>query len=117
MEETIRGRASITASHWAEKSGGVASPAFGATAGPKPPRNVRRRASCPGSRTGAGSGIHRLIWNGPAARTASAQARIAAGCISSAPQAPSPPARITATESAGGQAPAIGASSSGRRRP
>jgi hypothetical protein len=32
MEETIRGRASITASHWAKKSGGVASPAFGATA-------------------------------------------------------------------------------------
>ncbi len=113
----MRGRASITASHWAAKSGGAASPASGATAGPKPPRKARKRPSCAASRAGAGSGIHRLIWNGPASRTASAQARIAPGCISKAPQAPSPPARITATDKAGGQAPAIGARRSGRRSP
>jgi hypothetical protein len=44
-EETIGGCAASSASHCAVKSGGVASPAFAATAGPKRSKNVRRRSS------------------------------------------------------------------------
>jgi hypothetical protein len=60
-----------------------------------------------------------LSWYGPFpfARTSSAQAVISSGCISSAPQAPSPPASITAIERAGADAPAIGASRIGSSSP
>jgi len=51
------------------------------------------------------------------ARTSSAQATISLGCISSAPQAPRLPACIIATDSDGGQAPAIGANRIGSFRP
>ena len=46
-----------------------------------------------------------------------AQARISSGPIRRAPQAPRPPAFATATESAGGQAPAIGANRIGTCSP
>src|SRR5260370_493614 len=65
-DETIGGPADSIASHCAEKSGGVASPASDATGGPQPARNARTRASCSGSRLGAGSGIQMLSWNAPA---------------------------------------------------
>src|SRR5580658_5875521 len=42
---------------------------------------------------------------------------ISCGSMGSAPQAPSPPALATAIESDGGEAPAIGPSKIGRRRP
>jgi hypothetical protein len=42
---------------------------------------------------------------------------ISAGCINSAPQAPSPPAFITAIESEGALAPAIGANRIGSFSP
>jgi hypothetical protein len=60
-----------------------------------------------------------LSWYGPLpfARTSSAQAAISSGCINSAPQAPSPPACITAIERAGADAPAIGASRIGTSSP
>ena len=116
-DETIGGAAASSASHWAAKSGGVASPADGATSGPKPARNARRSASWRASRSAGGSGIQRLSWNGPAlaARNDCAQPAISAGDISRQPQAPSPPALATSTDSAGGQAPAIGASRIGAR--
>ena len=52
-----------------------------------------------------------MSWNGPwpAARTCRAQTPISAGCISSAPRAPIPPALITAADSPGAPTPAIGA--------
>jgi hypothetical protein len=69
------------------------------------------------SRLGAGSGIHKLIWNAPllAERTWLAQAVISAGCIKGAPQASNPPAFAIAVESEGALAPDIGASSTGAR--
>src|SRR3954469_7586178 len=42
---------------------------------------------------------------------------MASGFINSAPHAPSPPALATATDSAGGQAPAMGARRMGSRMP
>src|SRR5271157_3794982 len=119
IEETIGGPAARIASHWAAKSMGLASAASAGIAGPQAPRNARTRASWSLSRAGAGSGIHRFIWKAPLllARTCSAQARISAGCISNAPQAPRPPALATATDRAGGHAPAIGANRIGTRNP
>ncbi len=118
-EETAAGAASSTASHCAEKSTSAASPAVAATAGPHAARKSRIARSCAGSRSGAGSGIQRFNWNGPSepARTFAAHAAISAGCIGKAPQAPSPPARITAIDKAGAEAPAIGASRIGSFRP
>lgn len=118
-EDTIGAPASSNASHCASKSGGAASPASSGTAGPHCPRNARTSASCTGSRRGAGSGTHRFIWNAPLlpARTARTQSAICPGDSSSAPQLPSPPAFATATDNAGGQAPAVGASRIGTRSP
>ena len=118
-EEITGGAAASTASHCAAKSGGPASPASGATGGPHCARKRRRASSAAGSRAGAGSGTQRLIWkpSAPPARRSAAQAAIASGRISSAPQAPSPPALATAMDSDGGQAPAMGASRIGARRP
>ena len=65
MEEMIGGPASSMASHCAVKSAGVASPASGGTCGPQVPRNARTAASAAASRSGGGSGIHRLSWKAP----------------------------------------------------
>src|SRR3984893_4004431 len=113
------GRASKSASHCDSKSGGVASPASGATAGPQLPRNSRTSVSWAALRSGVGSGIQRLIWNLPllAARTSLAQATISGLAIRSAPQAPRPPALATAMDRAGALAPAMGAKRIGTRRP
>src|SRR6202035_1861431 len=118
MDEMIGGPTASSASHCAAKSGGLASAASAATAGPHWPRKSRRRASCAASRAGGGSGIHRLSWKAPLvpARTSLAQAAISSGRISSAPHEPSPPALATATVSAGAATPAIGANRMGTRR-
>src|SRR3954449_12233343 len=107
------------ASHCSSKFGGTASPASAGTAGPHWPRNSRTCASWFGSLAGLGSGIQTLSWNAPLLllRTYLAQARISSGCINNTPQAPSPPALQTATESDGAEAPAIGASRIGARSP
>src|SRR5277367_4286536 len=119
IEEMIDGATSSIASHCAEKSGGVASPASGATSGPQFARKARTLSSAAASRVGGGSGIQRLSWKPPLvpARTSLAQALIAAGFIRSAPQLPRPPALATAIESDGGHAAAIGASRIGICRP
>ena len=118
IEEMTVGPASSIASHCAEKSSGVASPASRATSGPHCARKARTASSAAASRGGEGSGIHRLSWKPPLlpARTSEAQALIAAGPISSVPQAPRPPALATAIDNEAGQAPAIGASRIGMRR-
>ena len=93
-DETTGGLATSNAAHWASKSSGRASPAAGVVAGPQASSSAQTACSCTASRCGNGSGTHRLIWNGPAvaARSAWAQSTMAAGAISSAPQAPKPPA-------------------------
>ena len=53
------------------------------------------------------------IDRGMTPQEARRQAMISFGCINSAPHAPIPPARITAIDNDGGQAPAIGASKIG----
>ena len=118
-EETIGGAAASKALHCSEKFGGTASPACSGTGGPQELRKFATRASCSLSRLGGGSGIQRLIWKGPLvpARTSLAQALISSGFISSAPQAPSPPAFATAIDSEGALAPAMGASKIGVRKP
>src|SRR3954467_7922955 len=118
-DEITGGAAAKSASHWAAKSGGVASPASGGTGGPHWARKSRTRVSCAGSRRGGGSGIHRLSWTGLLlpARNSSIQAAIPSGVCSSSPAAPMPPAWATAIESDGGQAPAIGASRIGTFSP
>ena len=75
--------------------------------------------SCAVLRTGSGSGIQVLSWNAPFDRLRNVvdQSEIASASISSAPQAPMPPASATAAASAGGQAPAMGAIRIGTRRP
>ena len=60
MEEMIAGPASSIAWHCAAKSGGVASPASGARAGPHWPRNARTADSAAAFRSGGGSGIHKF---------------------------------------------------------
>jgi hypothetical protein len=119
IEEMIDGATSSIASHWAEKSSGLTSPASGATSGPHVARKACSLASSAASRVGGGSGIQRLSWKPPfvPARTSLAQALIASGLINSAPQLPRPPALATAIESEGGHAPAIGASRMGICRP
>src|SRR5215472_3910226 len=118
MEETIAGPASNIASHCASKSGKAILPASGGTWGPQLARKLRTAASALASRLGGGSGIHRLNWNPPLvpARTSAAQARIACGCIISAPQPPRPPALAMAMASEAGQALAIGAIKIGARK-
>src|SRR3982750_3309484 len=118
-DETMGGEGLNSASHCAEKSYGAALAASAGPSGPHFARNARTLASCCALRAGGGSGIHRLIWNGPRlfARTSSAHAEISAGCISSAPHAPRPPAFTTAIEREEGHAPAIGASRMGTWRP
>lgn len=118
IDDTVAGPTSSMASHYSKKSIGITLPASGATAGPHCPRNSRTRASQAGSRSGAGSGIQRLIWKEPLVceRTSAAHARIASGFMSRAPQPPSPPASATAAARDAGQAPAIGAIRIGRRR-
>src|SRR5690348_5849378 len=113
------GEAARRASHCAGKSGGLASPASAETAGPQSARNSRTRVSCAASRLGVGSGIQRLIWNAspPFVRTSAAQAIISSGCIKRAPHEPSPPAFMTAMESEGALAPAIGANKMGTCNP
>ena len=85
------------------------------------PHRRGRRAPPPRPRVtrGGGSGIQRLMLKPPLlpARNSAAQSLMASGRIRSAPQAPRPPARATAMESEAGQAPAIGASRMGTRRP
>src|SRR5579883_344551 len=117
-DEIMGGAAESIASHWAEKSGGVVSPASGGTGGPQPERKSRTRASCAASRFGGGSGIQLLSWKAPllCERTSFAQARISSGCISSTPQDPSPPALATAIDNEGALAPAMGASKIGARK-
>ena len=108
-----------SASHCAAKSGGRASPASGGTAGPHAARNSRKRASRVASRSGAGSGIHKLRFMAPLqfARTSPAQSTISAGCIGKAPHAPSPPALAIAIESDGALADAMGPRRIGTFRP
>src|ERR1044071_728862 len=86
-DDMIAGPTSSIASHCAAKFGSGASPASRATSGPQL----------------------------PPARRSDAQALIASGCISSAPQPPKPPALATAIASEAGQAPAIGAIKMGIR--
>src|SRR3954452_3101612 len=119
IDETTAGPAASSASHCAAKSGGVASPAFSGTGGPKRPRNSRTFASCAASRFGGGSGIHKLSCTAPLEdeRNSCIHAAIAVGDISSAPAAPMPPALATAIASEAGLAPAIGASRIGTRSP
>src|SRR3954453_22874451 len=119
IDETTAGPAASSASHCAAKSGGVASPAFSGTGGPKRPRNSRTFASCAASRLGGGSGIHKLSCTAPLEdeRNSCIHAAIAVGDISSAPAAPMPPALATAIASEAGLAPAIGASRIGTRSP
>lgn len=72
----------------------------------------------PGSSTG-GSGTQTLSWRRPAepSRNRSTHPAIQSGGSSATPFAPIPPASATAIASSGGQAPAIGASKTGIRRP
>src|SRR5690348_4536844 len=107
-DDTAGGAAERRASHCAEKSGGVEFPASGGTVGPQFPRKSLTLRSCISSRTGAGSGIHRLSWNAPLldSRTVALHFRISSGCIRRAPQAPNPPALATAMDSVGALAPA-----------
>src|SRR6185436_15425 len=105
--------------HWSAKSTRDASPTSGGTRGPQRPKSSRTRASRCASRGGGGSGTHRLSWKGPRlpARTSATQAAIASARCRSSPAAPMPPALATAIDSAGGQAPAMGASRIGTSIP
>src|SRR6202020_1059084 len=107
IEEMIDGATSSIASHWAEKSSGLTSPASVATSGPHVARKACSLASAAASGVGGGSGIQR--WGGKPpfvpARTSLAEALTASGFINSAPQLPRPPPLATAIESEGGHAP------------
>src|SRR5216684_1060753 len=119
IDETIRGAAASRAAHCAAKSSGAASPASCVTGGPHCPRNSRTSRSRSASRSGGGSGTHRLIWNVPllCPRNSRAQAAMPSGAVISAPSPPIPPALPTAAASPTGQAPAIGACRIGTRKP
>jgi hypothetical protein len=118
-EERIGGATSSMDPHWSAKMGGTASPASAEGAGPHFPRNSRTLASCAGSRFGAGSGIQMFSWKAPLLldRTSRDQERISSGCMSRTPHEPRPPAFATAMDNEGAEAPAIGASNIGARRP
>jgi len=119
IDDTTCGPAASSASHCAAKSSSAASPASAGTGGPHFPRNSRSSRSWPRSRTGGGSGIHRLIWNPPLLwpRNSRTQSAIPSGDVVSAPSPPMPPAFATALASLAGQAPAIGACNIGTRKP
>ncbi|MNV41333.1 hypothetical protein D3C71_1329670 [compost metagenome] len=119
MVEATAGRAWISASNWASKSAGPASPAVTGTCGPHCPRKSRVAASAAASRRGAGSGTHRLICAGPCdcALKASIHCPICSGVDNTAPIAPMPPALASAADNGTGQAPAIGDNRIGRPTP
>ena len=118
-EETIGGLMASNASHCAAKSGGVASPAVGATGGPetfkKCPHLILVRTIA--MRRWIRDPKIDLICPLPLVRTSSAHATMSLGCISSAPQAPRLPAFMTAIDKDGAEAPAIGASRIGSCKP
>src|SRR6516162_896669 len=119
IEEITAGPAASIASHCASKSGGSTSPAAAGTGGPHWPRNSRTLVSASASRRGGGSGIQVLSWTAPLleARNSRAQSAMPAGGVSTAPNAPMPPALATADARLAGQAPAIGAIRIGSLRP
>src|SRR5687767_3105372 len=119
IEETAVGRTDKNASHCRAKSTGLTSAASTGTAGPQFDKKSRTRASTAALRAGGELGIQRFNWKDPllCARNSTAHAFISSGVFSKAPMPPIPPALATAIAKLQGQAPAIGACSTGISMP